>query len=227
MNIFITRKRLLWQIMLWGVLLDLALVGLSLLLHPSLLEARYVSTAIFCVILLLVYGCIGVGLPLLSDQAVTRALWQGTGFGLLMGSVFVINIAVEYFFDMNSQASTLSTLGFMALLFLLFGVASARTVMQTGQLLLGVLTSVWSAFLAILITVLFGVVVNFFFQQRLEHILASDYLRSGMSDLGTFTFFNTLDSASSHLLEAPLLAAIFGILGGLIGKRLLSLRGNH
>lgn len=48
-----------------------------------------------------------------------------------------------------------------------------------------------------------------------------------MSDLTTFTFFNTLDSASSHLLEAPILAAIFGTLGALLGKRINRFQKNH
>jgi len=226
-TLFTTRKTLLWQVMLWGGLLNLVFITIVLLWHPSLLSAQSLATVIFCIILLLVYICIGVTLPLRAGQTVTTVLWQGTGFGFLIGFLFTIDIAVEYFLDMSSQVSTLSTLGFMSLLFLLFGVVGARISQRTGHLLLGSLASVWSALLGVLIAVLFGVIVNLVFLQRLEHLLASDYLRSGMRDMTTFTFFNTLDSASSHLLEAPILAAIFGTLGALLGKSIIRFQKNH
>lgn len=213
--------------MLWGGVLNLVFVAFVLLRYPSLLSAQSLSTVLFCIILLVVYVCIGVTLPLRAGESVTTALWQGTGFGFLIGFLFVIDIAVEYFLDMGSQMSTLSTLGFMGLLFLLFGVVGARISQRTGRLLLGSLASVWSALLGVLIAVLFGVIVNMLFLQRLEHLLASDFLRSGMNDPTTFTFFNTLDSASSHLLEAPILAAIFGTLGALLGKSIHQFQKNH
>src|SRR5262249_30035095 len=98
---------------------------------------------------------------------------------------------------------------------------------KTTRLSLGILASLWSALLGVLIVILFGFLVNFLFLQRLEHLLFSDYLTSGMSDPQAFTFFNAFDSASSHLLEAPILASICGTLGGLImqGRSTLRDRG--
>src|SRR5215471_20167524 len=109
-TLFPTRKTVLWQVMLWGGLLNLVFMAFVLLGHPSLLRAQSLSTVIFCLILLVVYICIGVTLPLRANQSVTTALWQGTGFGFLIGFLFTIDIAVEYFLDMGSQISTLSTL---------------------------------------------------------------------------------------------------------------------
>ncbi len=221
------RNTILWQGMLCGSLFNLMLIALSLMQYPSLLDAGRASTVIACVVLLLLYGCVGIGLPLQASQPMLTALWQGTGFGLLVGVLFVADIAVEYFLNMSSQLSTLSTFGFMGLIFLLFVLAGARGTQRTGQFLLGSLTSIWSAMLGVLIAVLFGFAVNFFFIQRLEHILASDYVSSGMRDIRAFTFFNSLDSASSHLLEGPILAAVLGTISALTIKGLMSLRGKH
>jgi len=38
-----------------------------------------------------------------------------------------------------------------------------------------------------------------------------------MHDLQAFTVFNCLDAAASHLITAPVLATVFGTIGGLIG----------
>ena len=218
MKTLFKKNVVIWSAMLCGVLLDLALIGVGLLRYPSLLEAARASTAIACVALLLVYGCVGIGLPIKASQAVTTALWQGTAVGLLIGVSFAVDIAVEDFVDMGRQASTFSTLGFMLLIFLLFGIAGARGTQKTRQLHLGMLASLWSSLVGVLIALLFGFTVNFFFTQRLEHILSSDYISSGMSDPQAFTFFNTLDSASSHLVEAPIIAGVCGTIGALVYK---------
>src|SRR5436309_3090005 len=63
-TLFPTRKTVLWHVMLWGGLLNLVFIAVVLLGHPSLLGAHSLSTVIFCIILLVVYICIGVTLPL-------------------------------------------------------------------------------------------------------------------------------------------------------------------
>ena len=190
MRALFKKNVVLWLAMLCGVLLDLALMGVGLLWYPSLLEAGRASTAMTCVVMLLVYGCVGIGLPIKASQAVMAALWQGTAVGLIIGVIFAVDMSVEDFIDLGRQASLFSTLGFMLLIFLLFGFA-----------------------------------VNFLFTQRLEHILSSDYVSSGMSDPQAFTFFHSLESASSHLMEAPLIAAVCGTIGALTMQGLISLRG--
>lgn len=204
--------------MLCGVLLDLVLVGLSIFSYPQLLGAEGFFTIIGCISLLLLYGVIGIGLPLRAKHAITVALWQGTGVGLIIGGLFIIDLIIENFLDLSNQMSTFSTLGFMLLIFLFFGIAGARGTLKTGQILLGIVAGVWSALLGVLIAVCFGFMVNFLFIQRLEYILASDYARSGMHDPRAFTFFNSLDSAFSHLLEAPIIAVVLGTLGALTIK---------
>ena len=222
-----SRKSTLWQVMVCGVLIDLALIGLSLVWYPSLLNGGRAVTMAVCLLLLLLYGCLGVALPLRASPIVMTALWAGMVFGLLIGVVFIVDIIVEDFIDLGSQASTFSTLGFMFFIFLLFAGAGTYGTYKTGQFRLGLLASIWSAMLGVLIVVLVGFTLSFLFMQRMEYILASDYLQSGMSNRQAFTFFNALDSASTHLLEAPILATVFGSLGGLLMKSLNVLRGRH
>lgn len=223
----LSKRTILWQVMVCGVLIDLALIGLSLLLYPSVLDGGRVLTVIACLVLLVLYGGLGIGLVLQGSQAVLIALWGGMIFGLLIGVVFAVDLAVEDFIDLGSQAGAFSTLGFMLLIFCLFAGAGAYGTAKTDQIRFGLLASIWSAMLGVLIVVLLGFAVNFFFMQRLEHLLASDYVHSGMQSPEAFTFFNALDSASTHLLEAPLLAAVFGSLGSLVMKGLHSLRGRR
>jgi len=225
MRALFKKNVVLWLAMLCGVLLDLALMGVGLLWYPSLLEAGRASTAMTCVVMLLVYGCVGIGLPIKASQAVMAALWQGTAVGLIIGVIFAVDMSVEDFIDLGRQASLFSTLGFMLLIFLLFGLAGARGTQKTRHIPLGILGSLWSAMIGVLIALLFGFAVNFLFTQRLEHILSSDYVSSGMSDPQAFTFFHSLESASSHLMEAPLIAAVCGTIGALTMQGLISLRG--
>src|SRR4051812_46475847 len=171
----LSRKSTLWQVMVCGVLIDLALVGLSLVWYPSLLNGGRAVTMTVCLLLLLLYGCLGIALPLLASPIVMTTLWAGMVFGLLIGVVFIVDIIVEDFIDLGSQASTFSTLGFMFFIFLLFAGAGTYGTYKTGQLRLGLLASIWSAMLGVLIVVLVGFTLGFLFTQRMEYILASEY----------------------------------------------------
>jgi hypothetical protein len=44
-----------------------------------------------------------------------------------------------------------------------------------------------------------------------------DYLRSGWADPAAFAIANTLDNGFTHLIEAPIIAAILGSLGTALG----------
>ena len=200
-------------------------MSLSLLWYPTVLGAGRASTVLVCGAMLLVYGSVGVGLPIKANPTVTTALKVGTVLGLIIGAIFVVDLIVEDFIDLGQEASSFSTLGFMALIFLCFGFAGASGTHKTSRLSLGILASLWSALLGVLIVLLFGFLLNFLFLQRLEHLLVSDYLSSGMSDPQAFTFFNAFDSASSHLIEAPILAGICGTLGVLIMQGRIALQG--
>ncbi|MBA2680062.1 MAG: hypothetical protein H0U76_16900 [Ktedonobacteraceae bacterium] len=216
---------LLLDFMLPGlVLLDLVLVGAILLRAPLLLRAPYFGTTLFTILFLLLYGGVGVGFPRLVRSArVKDVLWQATWIGPLVGLFFAVSIIIEYFVDLNLTGNLLSTFGFMGLILLTFIGAGVRGMQITGSWLLGVLCSVWSALLGVLIALLCGMTISMFFLQRLEAISA-DYVPGALSDPATSALFSTLDNASSHLFEGPIYAALLGALGALIFTRFFTRR---
>ncbi len=188
-----------------AVILIVALIGYGMLRYPLIVSEAGVSSVLAPAFMLLLYGVAAVWGTYRPSQTRSGALRTGTAFGLVVGVTFIITISVENFVDMSGQVSTISTLGFMLLIFLLFALAGWRGTKDSGQLHLGIFASVWSAMIGVLIALLFGFAINFLFTQRREQNLqaSAEYVRSGSHDLETFTFWNTLDSASSHLLEAP------------------------
>jgi hypothetical protein len=202
-----------------ALILIIALIGYGMVRYPLIVSEAGVSSIFLPVFMLLLYGVAAVWFTHRPGQAHVAALRTGTAYGLVVGVTFIITISVENFVDIIGQVGTISTLGFMLLIFLLFALAGRRGGKDSGQLRWGIFASVWSAMIGVLIALLFGFAINFLFAPRLEQNLqaSAEYVRSGSHDLATFTFWNTLESASSHLLEAPVIAAIFGSLGSLIG----------
>ena len=194
------------------------LIGYGTMRYPLIVSEAGMFSLLTPVFVLLVYGVVAIRVTHRPTQASSDALKSGTLFGLLVGITFIVTISVENFVDMGEQVMTISTLGFMLLIFLVFAYAGWYGTKESSQLSLGILTSVWSAMIGVVIALLFGLIINFLFTQRLEQNLqaSAEYLQSGSHDLETFTFWNTLDSASSHLLEAPIIAVVLGTLGSLI-----------
>ena len=194
------------------------LIGYGMLRYPLIVNEAGVLSLLTPAFLLLLYGVVAIIVTHKPGQARSNALKSGTVFGLLVGLTFIVTISVENFVDMDRQVSTISTLGFMLFIFLIFAYAGWHGTNESSQLSLGIFTSVWSSMIGVVIALLFGFTINFLFTQRLEQNLqaSAEYLRSGSHDLETFTFWNTLDSASSHLLEAPIIAVVLGTLGSLI-----------
>jgi len=194
------------------------LIGYGMLRYPLIVSEAGVLSLLTPAFILLLYGVAAIWVTHQPNQASSGALKSGTVFGLVVGITFIGTISVENFAGMSGQVSTISTLGFMLLIFLIFAFAGWHGTKQSSQLSLGILASVWSSMIGVVIALLFGFTINFLFTQRLEQNLqaSAEYLRSGSHDLETFTFWNTLDSASSHLLEAPIIAVVLGTLGSLI-----------
>jgi TRAP-type C4-dicarboxylate transport system permease small subunit len=195
------------------------LIVYGILRYPLIVSEAGLLSLLAPAFMLLLYGVVAITITHQPSQASSDALKSGTTtFGLLVGITFVATILVENFVDLRGQASTISTLGLMLLIFFLFAYTGWHGTNKSSQLSVGIFASIWSAMIGVVIALLFGFVINFLFTQRLEQNLqaSAEYLRSGSHDLETFTFWNTLDSAFSHLVEAPIIAAVLGTLGSLI-----------
>ena len=184
------------------------------------------SSILVPVFMLLLYGVAAVWGTYRPSQARSGALMSGTAFGLVVGETFIITISVENFAKVSGQIISISTLGFMLIIFLLFASSAWHGTRNSGQLRLGIFASIWSAMIGVLIALIFGFAINFLFAQQLERNLqtSAEYFRSGIHDVETFTFWNTLDSASSHLFEVPIIAAVLGALGSLMSLGFSQLR---
>lgn len=208
-------------IMLIGIL-----IGFGVLKYPLIVTEAGVVSLLGPAFMLLLYGAVAIRATHQPSHTSSDALKAGTASGLLVGITFVATIWVENFADLSGQASTISTLSFMLLIFLIFACTGWYATTRSKQLSSGIFASVWGAMIGVVIAILFGFAINFLFTHRLEQNLqaSAEYLRSGSHDLETFTFWNTLDSAFSHLLEAPIIAAVLGTLGSLISLGSTQLR---
>jgi hypothetical protein len=209
--------------LLAGVVLNLGLIGLQVVLYPSLLSqpgsVGYIAEPI---VLLLVYGAIiivatsRVAAADLPARLATLSL--ATAFGLLTGGMWVVNHTLETFVGL-SGLGILATAPLLLGAFLLWGVASFLRSWQTGSLQSGLLAALWSAMLCVLLTITYGFLLLYLALPRLSAMEANDpdFLRSHWSDLHAFAIANTFDAAFSHLLGALVVSLVFGAIGSLVG----------
>ena len=193
------------------------LIAYGTIRYPHIISEAGLFSLLTPLFMLLVYVVVAIRVTHQPTQAIARALKSGTLLGLVVGLIFIVTILVENFADISQQTMTASSLGFMFLIFLIFLFAGWHGTKKSNNLSWGILTSVWSAMIGVVVALIFGFIINFLFTHRMGHNLqaSAEYLRSGSHDLETFTFWNTLDSAASHLLEAPIIALILGAFGSL------------
>jgi hypothetical protein len=112
----------------------------------------------------------------------------------------------------------------MGLMIALFGAAGSVAFGRTGSLRLAGLAAVWCATVGFVITCSAAFAIDLGFMPRLVRNLSEAFARSGMADPRAFVVRNTLESASTHLIVAPILAAIAGLIGGMAAAGLQEAR---
>ncbi len=205
--------------LLLGILLDLALIGGRALLYtPFLAQRNSLTYVVEPVAPLLVYA--GVVFAVTTGPGPRRrvALRTGVLVGVVTGALWIVNLTLETFANLPSGAGFLASAPFLLGAFALWGAAGGRSAWQTGSLRLGALAALWAALICVLMTITVGFVLAYTSLPRLAQALATDpdYLRSGWRDLRAFAIANQFDAAASHLLIAPVVAVIVGLVGGLI-----------
>jgi hypothetical protein len=132
------------------------LIGYGMLRYPLIVREAGLLSLLAPALMLLLYGVVAITITHQPSQARSDALKSGTAFGLLVGITFVTTIFVENFVDMSGQISTISTLGFMLLIFLTFAYTGWHATNRSNQLSLGILASVWSSMIGVGIALLRG-----------------------------------------------------------------------
>ena len=211
--------------LLFGVLVALALVMAGRLFVPA---TSFISTAAASAILL-TYGGIAALCPVRLHRRQPDILRWATIFGLLAGAVFAGEIILEYIL-LPANNSLFGMVEFGTALVLYFASAFVSA-LRSRSIKNAMLTSVASAFIASLLWVITLLAVFYAFRGSPRQALVlraegdyEDFARSGMSDFNAFIMEDFMGATFFHLLLGPLAAAVLGVLGGLLGKAIASLR---
>jgi hypothetical protein len=205
-----------------GVGLVLALIGYGVLCAPAVVGQGGISGLVTSVGLLLVYGLAALWVRARPAGPTRTALGFGATLGLVLGAVEAVNIVLEYFANLSGPLSAIAGAGAMGLMVLLFGAAASGAFRRTDSLGLAVLAAVWCALIGAVIMCWFAFAIDLVFMPHQQRVLGDAFLRSGMNDPRAFVIRHTLENASSHLLLMPLMATVFGFIGGLMRGSLRS-----
>jgi hypothetical protein len=186
--------------LLFGVLVALALVIAGRLLIPA---TSFISVAAASVILI--------------------------AYGGLAATVFGGEMVLEYaLLPANNSLFGLVEFGTV---FVLYFASALVAALRSRSVKTAVLTAVASAFIASLLWAIFALVIFYAFRGSPRQALVlraegdyEDFARSGMSDFNAFIMEDFMGATFFHLLLGPLVAAVLGILGGLLGKAIWYLR---
>lgn len=140
-------------------------------------------------------------------------------FGILTGVLEILNLVIENGFLFGLRSAALQ-LGFMLLVFALWGVAAWRVAGELKSIRAGLFAAVSSAGICMLIGVPAGFMLEFFLAPPNSAYVSTwaEFKRSGWTDAHAFGIANTLDSGFTHLVMAPVVALLFGFLGALLAR---------
>lgn len=165
---------------------------------------------------LLVYAAVSECVRRTTSDATRVALALGARVGLLIAILAVINHSLEDFSNLRAPIPAILGVSMWGLMFFCFGGVAAAASDRVGSIGLGIVASVWTAMVSAAATVLFACTVGLVFMSRMQLVLAGDFASSGMVDSRAYVVRHLFDSAATHLLLAPVLAAIVGAAGGLV-----------
>jgi len=211
--------------LLFGVLLALALVISGRLLVPG----TSLRSTLAASVILLAYGGMAAYCPVRLHRRHPDILRVASIFGLLAGAVFGAEIILEYVL-LPTDNSRYGVVEF-GLVFFLYLASACVSALRSRSIRNAVSTSVACAFIASLVWVIIVLVVFYAFRgsPRQELVLRAegdyeDFARSGMSDFNAFLMEDFMGATFFHLLLGPIVAAVLGGFGGLLGKVLARLQ---
>ena len=205
--------------LLCGVMVALVLVIAGRLFAPatSLLSTMAASA------ILLAYGGMAALCPIRLYRRHPDILRWAMIFGLLAGAVFAGEIILEYIL-LPTDNSHYCMVEF-GTVFVLYFVTAFVSALRSLSIKNAVLTSVASAFIASLVWVITVLAVFYVFRGSPRQVLVlraegnyEDFARSGMSDFNAFIMEDFMGATCFHLLLGLLVAAVLGVLAGLLGK---------
>jgi hypothetical protein len=209
---------------LLGVTVILVLMLYAVVSYPASVSQAGVLNFLVSVGALLAYAGAALWVRQNSSDSVQIALAKGARIGMFLGIIAVVNLALEHFVASSSELSAVRGVSMWGLMFLSFGAAGSATYQKVGSIGLAALSSIWSGVVSAVWMLIFGFSIALLFMPHMQQILAPAYVQSGMTDSQAFVIRNTLDASASHLLLIPVMATVFGIVGGFASSLLRSIR---
>jgi hypothetical protein len=202
-------------------IVDAAMIAIRVWSYPELLampgSVRFIAKPLI-VLALYLGAATWMTAQVRGNRAV--ALSVGTSVGLLTAIVQMIHLCIESFVTTEGSLTAITALFFMLGTFLLWGVAGYVTGRRGAAVSSAAIAGSWAAIGCMLVLVAFGVALTFASVPSANYVSTwSEFRSSGWTDATAFGIANTFDSAYSHLLAGPIVGAITGGIGGIIGKQ--------
>lgn len=201
-------------VVLAGVALNLALLAIQLAQYPLVFGQERIPYVLAAIAALIGFAGIAPVAGRASGPTGRRDLRVASGLGILAAVIMAIDIVREYLMDLPNPLNFLiGGLAFLVVL-LLFGAAGA--VVGRGDATKGARAGAWAAIVTMLVLAPYAWILNSVLMARLEQILPTDpefKIGNTLTDLPSYTVWNTIAAISSHAILLPILGAIFGATG--------------
>lgn len=217
MNKYVTLYSSLRFLMLLAALLGIALNGYGLLLIRTNLDSTTLLGFAAVCILFLLYGLMALRLP---NEIIQPGLRFGFLCGLLFGVLFGAYIALTNLINLESRIGsivTMITLTAMGILCLLAGMVASW---RTEDLYMGIRASIWTGLIGALLGLITMLILTYTYMGIINQntLSYSGYLHSGIKDVLVFNVQDNLGGCFYTLLFYPIIAAVLGAVGAILGK---------
>jgi hypothetical protein len=168
---------------------------------------------------LLVYSGMVVWLSERRGAWWDKILLTAAAFGVAAAAVDLVGLIIEDGLLFHVRGPVMQ-IAMMLALFTLWGIAGSRAARALGSVRAGLLAAVLSAGVCMMIAVAAALIVQLFLVRPSLADVATwgEFKRSGWSNPRAFAIANTLDSGFTHFVIAPVIAAITGGVGSLLGR---------
>jgi hypothetical protein len=202
------------------IAMTVGLAAMAVARYPAFFSQPTARLYLFEPICALLIYAVGIVLVSRTHGAYWNAMLKTAFvFGVLSGILEIVNIGIENGIPFPVPGPGVA-LGFMVVVFTLWGVAGFRTARSLGSAGAGMLSAISSACICMLIAAAAGFAVQFFLAPPDPASIATwaEYQRSGWTDPRAFGIANTLESGFTHLVIAPIVATLFGSLGSFLAR---------
>lgn len=207
------RQQILSSGIVLGAVLVLSLVATGVIRHRTSVQGSGVRLLWTDLAWLVAYGFAGVLAWKQTSPGAITAATVGAKLGLAVGAVGIANHLIEAFVSARPFVLIISP---VMLTLALLGMTGAASWERTQSLTMAVISGVYCAMVAVLITLCFAISFNLVFVARVDGQLREAFAASGMIDQAAFRVRNILEASSEILARMPLLALCLALAGAVI-----------